>query len=251
MNGYPVFFKEDAIIKVFGDTPEDFVISESAVRGVEAGSHKSIAFVNDDLYYKTYSGIVRYDGGVPVNVDRALGEKKYKNAVAGSLGGKYYVSMEDERGRRALWVYDSEKGLWHIEDNKNVSAFVRCGGELWFLYREDGRNFIASVCENDYCEREKSLYWYCESNELNERGYAEESFCSLGIRLEGEKGSFVRILCQYDKDGIWRRLADIKCNGKAESVRIRPYRCHSLRLRLEGTGECKLISLSKTTQKSE
>jgi len=251
MNGYPVFFKEDAIIKVFGDIPSEFVVSESVHRGVEAGSYKSIAFVNDDLYYKTHSGIVRYDGGVPVNVDKALGVEKYKNAVGGSLGGKYYVSMEDEKGKRSLFVYDSEKRLWHIEDNKDITAFARCGGELWFLYKENGKSMIANTCENALCEREKILEWYCESSELNDRGPYRESFSSLCLRLEGERGGFVRILCQYDKDGIWRRLADIKCNGEAEAVRLRPRRCHSLRLRLEGRGECRLISLSQTSQKTQ
>ncbi|MBQ8474033.1 MAG: hypothetical protein IJ499_00015, partial [Clostridia bacterium] len=129
----PVFFKENSIIRVYGSKPSEYQIVSSNLRGIEKGSEKSAVTVNDTLYYKTHSGIVRYNGGVPQNIDESLGDRVYKNAVAGGCRGKYYVSMENEKGEYELYVYDCETGVWHKEDDLYVTCFCSSGSELFML----------------------------------------------------------------------------------------------------------------------
>ena len=92
--GDPFFFKEDSVIRIYGTRPSDFTVVTDNIRGIENGSSRSAVIVDDTLYYKTYNGIVAYNGGMPYNIDEALGNEMYRNAVAGSRGGNYYVSME-------------------------------------------------------------------------------------------------------------------------------------------------------------
>lgn len=93
--GYPIFFKENCMHKVYGNYPANYQINTTTCRGVQKGSHKSLAIVNEVLYYKSRTGICAYDGSLPQEISYALGDVPYSDAVAGSHGNKYYISMHD------------------------------------------------------------------------------------------------------------------------------------------------------------
>ena len=69
--------------------------------------------MNEILYYKSRHAICAYDGSLPTEISSALGDTYYENAVAGSHGNKYYVSMQSSSGEYYLFVYDSSKSTWH------------------------------------------------------------------------------------------------------------------------------------------
>lgn len=131
--GYPIFFKENCIHKIYGTMPSNFQVQTTNERGVQQGSEKSIQIVNEVLYYKSYSDICAYDGSIPTGVSAALGTEQYKNAVAGECGGKYYISMEDDNDTHHLFVYDTNRGIWTHEDNIAVFSFARVGNDLLFF----------------------------------------------------------------------------------------------------------------------
>ena len=248
MDGNPVFFKEDTIIKVHGSYPSEFTITETAQRGIEAGSADSAVFVNDDLYYKTYSGIVRYDGGIPVNVDAPLGGVKYKNAIAGTTGDKYYVSMEDENGKRELFVYDIKLRLWYKEDSANIKSFCRCGGDLYFLCDEDGKSRVYSVRSTEGFEPEESFEWFCESTRIGFDTPDRKYVSSVSVRVDCKDDSRCDIYLEYDGNGAWHRQASLCGADSSHFVRLRPDRCDFFRIRLEGKGECAVRSVTRTLE---
>lgn len=246
MDGVPVFFKEDAILKVFGNYPSEFTLSETCARGIEAGSAKSAVFVNDDLYYKTYSGIVRYDGGMPVNVDSALGSEKYKNAVAGTVDDRYFISMENSEGERDLFVYDTRRGIWHKEDKANITAFARAGADLYFLTDTGGENEIYCVSEKPYLISEGDLDWMCETVNMGYTTPDRKYVSSLQIRTERDKYTDIAVFVQYDRDGEWHPVYSA---GKGDALlRVTPRRCDCFKLRIEGHGKCSVLSVTKTLE---
>jgi len=247
-DGNPVFFKEDAIIKVFGHYPGEFCITETRQRGIESGSSRSAVFVNDDLYYKTYSGIVRYDGGMPVNVDSALGAAEYKNAVAGAVNGLYYVSMEDKSRRRSLFVYDTTRRTWHKEDDSDIRAFTRCGNELYFLSYDDDESSIYCVSERDGLECEEDFDWMCESGKWGFETPDRKYVSGLQIRLNAAVGARLEVFVEYDSRGSWQRVACLKGDNSAHTVRLRPRRCDHFRVKLCGRGMCTVCSVAKTLE---
>lgn len=248
MDGNPVFFKEDAIIKVYGSYPSEFCITESVQRGIEAGSADSAVYVDDDLYYKTYSGIVRYDGGMPVNIDAPLGGTKYKNAVAGATGDKYYVSMENEAGERELFVYDIRQRLWHKEDSADIKSFCRCGAELYFLCEEDGESRVYSVSPVEGFIEEESFEWFCETARIGFDTPDRKYVSSVTVRLDCPPPSRSEIYIEYDGDGVWHRAAALYGSDSSHFVRLRPERCDFFRLRFEGEGECTVRSVTRTLE---
>ena len=131
--GYPLFFKENYVHKVYGNYPANFQIQTTACRGVQKGCERSLAIVNETLYYKARSGVCAYDGSLPVEMSAALGDKTYSDAVGGSNGNKYYISMKDAEGDSHLFIYDTGKGMWHKEDNLQPELFCSCRGELYAI----------------------------------------------------------------------------------------------------------------------
>lgn len=255
-DGKPIFFKENTIIKIYGDYPAEFTMTEHALRGIESGSAKSAVVVNDILYYKSPNGVVKYDGGVPVNVDTALGSTQWRNAVAGGVDDRYFISMEDASGRRSLLTYDTVKRQWYREDDVPVKAFCRCGNELYMLCAGAEKNALYTVCGSyngqdgeDSGSLEGPVSWYCETAELEYDTPDHVYVSMLQVRLEIPFGSRVQIDVEYDSDGVWHRQKVIEGKKKrAVEIPLRPHRCDHFRIRISGTGDASLCSITKLTE---
>ena len=236
--GYPLLFKENCIHKVYGNYPANFQIQTTACRGVQKGSHDSLAIVNETLFYKAVSGICAYDGSLPQEASYALGNTVYRNAVGGAHGNKYYVSMEDAAGAWHLFVYDMAKSLWHKEDNLHAQAFCSLHGELYAI---DGENRNILTMLGSGAAGEECVEWMV--------GVGSWLGWGMTIRMAVETGSVIDVYARYDLSGEWEHLCNIRgTNLRSFSVPIRPRRCDWMKLRFVGTGGAKIYSNTKTTE---
>ena len=87
-----LFFKEDYIHKVYGSKPSTYQIESAQCHALEKGCSKSIAIINETVLYKSRLGIMAYAGGVPMLISDNFGTDKFKDAIAGTDGIKYFVS---------------------------------------------------------------------------------------------------------------------------------------------------------------
>lgn len=126
--GYPIFFKEDRVFKVYGNRPSNFELMSSATLGVVDG--RSMAVAGETLFYLSRAGFVRYNGGYPSAVDAPL-NANYSAGAAGSDGKRYYVSALRSDSVREFLVYDPEMGLWIKEDNLSAKGFANVGNVLY------------------------------------------------------------------------------------------------------------------------
>jgi hypothetical protein len=244
--GYPLFFKENCVHKVYGDYPANFRIQNTTCRGVQKGSDKSLAIVNENVFYKSRNGVCGYDGSLPVEVSSALGEVYYSDAVACAHGNKYYIDMKATDGTYHLFVFDTAKGLWHKEDNIHVDSFCSFGGELYAV--EHGENRIVTMLGSGTNIGEQ-VSWMVESGIVGMSMPDMKYISRLLIRMALEIGAKVEISIQYDSMGDWERV----CNMTATSLRsfavpIRPRRCDHFRIRIEGSGHGKIYSITKTIE---
>ena len=243
--GYPLFFKETCIHKVFGNTPSSFQIQTTNCRGVARGSEKSLATVNEVLYYKSRAGVCAYDGSLPQEISSALGDVVYTDAVAGQLSNKYYISMKGPDEVYHLFVYDTQKGMWHREDNTQVKEFCNCRGDLYFIDTENGiRSILGSKIKDT-----EPIEWMAETGIIG-MGYPDKKYISrLLIRMSLAMGSRVSFYIQYDSCGTWEHACSVTGTSlRSFSVPIKPHRCDHFRFRIEGTGDAKIFSIVKTTE---
>ena len=244
--GYPLFFKENCMHKVYGSYPANYQIQATTLRGVQKGCHRSLATVNEVLYYKSRSGICAYDGSLPAEVSSALGDVMYDNAVAGALGNKYYVSMSDSEGAYHMFVYDTVKGMWHREDSTQAVDFCNCRGDLYFIDRSTKQ--IKTV-KGSGLRDENPFKWSAITGFIGTDSPDKKYISRMDVRMKLDVGTRVTFFAEYDSSGEYEYLFTMTGKSlQSFSVPIRTRRCDHLRLRIMGEGEAKIFSICKTIE---
>ena len=242
--GYPLFFKENCVHKVYGNYPANFQIQTTACRGVQKGCEKSLAIVNETLLYKARSGICAYDGSLPTEVSYALGNEAYGEAVGGSHGNKYYISMKDVYGFYHLFVYDISKGMWHKEDDLQVDCFCSCRGELYAV-----RNGQIITMLGSGTKATEDVEWMVQTGEIGISSPDAKYISRLTLRMAMEVGAEISIYAQYDFSDEWECQFVLRSTSlRSFSIPIRPKRCDHMKLRIEGRGNAKIYSITKTIE---
>ena len=244
--GYPIFFKENYMHKVYGSYPANYQIQTTACRGVQKDCSKSLAIVNETLYYKARSGVCAYDGSLPMEISSALGDINYTNAVAGALNNKYYISMMDEDEIYHLFVYDAAKGMWHREDNTHALQFCANRGDLYYI--DDKDKWIKSVKGSGETEK-TPIKWEAVTGIFGTDSPDKKYISRLDVRLLLSPGSTVTFYAEYDSSEVWEHLHTmVGTSLRSFAVPIRPKRCDHLRLRIVGQGDAKIYSICKTIE---
>ena len=245
--GTPCFFKENRIHRVAVSASGAHRLEETVCRGVQRGSHKSLCVVGETLLYKSRADLCAWQGGFPQSISAALGDVSYYDAAAGSFGEKYYVSMRNGAGDWSLFVYDLGKGIWIREDSLHALGFARCGDSLYCIDAESGTLWDLRGTAGT---PEESISWSAETGicyyETAERKYISR----YDLKLQLSQGGCMRVFLQYDGGEDWLPAGEIEgCGLQTILLPIRPRRCDHMRLRLEGEGELRLFSVTRTLRK--
>lgn len=275
--GYVLFFKEHCIHRIYGTLPSNFSVLQTECRGVEKGSEKSLCVLNEVLYYKARDGVCVYDGSVPRNISHDFGFKQYHNAAAGVYGNKYMVSMQDEDYTWHIFVYDSDRGIWMHEDNEEILYFANDEGTLYCMtcdkimivqkeYITDG---IYPGMEIEYEDSLEELYpgmfypgqeyrghyeddfrWYAETGDICTE-YPDSKYVSkIILRLSVAENALFNVEIQYDSDGVWERILQIRQTRKRSvTIPVKIRRCDHMKLKFSGRGSCKLYSITKNIER--
>lgn len=240
--GYPCFFKEDKIFKMYGTVPTNFQLMSSAVLGVMRGSHKSLAVAGETLYYLSKVGIMAYSGGMPRCISHTLGDDvRLSDAVGGSDGLNYYVSLKED-GKAALYCYSSENGVWHKEDTLAVVQMAYSGGIMALV--DGGCVLLGNPADIPTgATREGAVISEAEFADYDGGSFDAKHVQRVRARLECEKGATVVFLVKFD-GGAWEEVD--RCGAQEKDVftldcPIR--RCDHFRLKIKATGEYRLYAL--------
>ena len=239
--GTPTFFKENIIHPISVSSVGAHQIGDIPARGVQKGSHKSLAIVNETLYYKARSGVVAYQGGMPADVSQALGDERYYNAVAGVFGQKYYISMKDVSNNWQFFCFDVSKGLWMHEDGLHAECFTAWGDEL---YCQSNNKIIA--INGTAGTKEAAPEWYAETGIMYYE-YPDHKYVSrYNLRLNMDRTARAQLYIEYDSSGVWTFAGDIHVNETGTiTLPVKPRRCDHLRMRIEGQGDVRLFSIAR------
>lgn len=244
--GFPLFFKEGFLHKVYGTSPSSFQVQDTACRGVQRGCERSLAIVNEILYYKARHAVCAYDGSLPVEVSEALGDIRYGNAVAAAHGNKYYVSMQSPDGLYHLFVYDTSRGMWHKEDYFHAEALCSCEEALYGI--DSSTKHIVALAGSQ-SPTEGDVEWMAESGDLY-LSYPDMKYISkLTVRLSMEIGASVAFYIQYDMSDRWEHICTIRGTRLGSfTAPIRPLRCDHMKIRIVGKGKASIYSIAKTIE---
>ena len=229
-----LFWKENALHKILGSYPAEYALYTSNIAGVQEGSYKSMAVINDVLFYKALDGVYAYSGGTPSLVSQTFGAKRFSDAVAGTDGLHYYISAKSE-GKWHLLVYDTRQGIWLEEDNTEAADFCRYNSYLYLL-SADGSMWVI-----DADDKEEELTWNATFTPFYETLDGKKVYSSLYIRFELEKGAWAKAEVRCN-GGRWESVGVLRGEG-TQLLPVRPQRCDKYEIRLSGKGGCTVLGM--------
>lgn len=253
--GYPLFFKEDRMHKVYVSASGAHRIQEYTMRGVQPGGAKSLAVVNGVLFYKARDCVCAYDGsGAPTDVSEKLNLNSLSRpgsttSIAAAYRDKYYLylHMNTPPGSRLL-VLDTRRGAWYRENLPigSITDFTEHFGSL--LCAAGGIEEIAH--DNQVSElsgtEEGNVAWSCETGLIGYSTVEQKYVSRFNIRMSLARDAYMDVLVQYDSDGVWHNQGRIQGVGtRTFMLPVRPRRCDHFRIRLEGSGNVRIYSFAK------
>jgi len=280
--GQVLFFKEDRILKLFGTRPSNFQLDDSALRGVGAGNSKSIAIVNETLIYHSAVDVCAFGQALPVGISDALVGLLAGNAVSGAFGHLYYMSTDhpgdhpgptghpSEGGELTgrMFVYDTKKGVWMLEDETYARFFAAWNNDLYYVSGDD--HCLYSVAGNmefygdDSVSMEPSFEWYVETGDIGLNLPDGKYISGLQIFVEAELNSHLRVEAKFDGCGEWGDLLSVPqflryFYGSPHGVTKEPVklaftiplhtpRCNTVKLLLSGRNDVKIYSMTYTVE---
>ena len=244
--GYPVFFKEDRVFKVYGNRPSNFEVISSATLGVLAGSYRSMAVAGETLYYLSRAGFVRYNGGYPSVIDAAL-NAKYLAANAGSDGRKYWACAWRSDDVTELLCFDPDTGMWHKEDDLYVHSFGIYWGYLCCLTGDalvGLGDYLGAADEGFTVEGDFDTgVWFAD---FDMQTFASKYPVRLWLRMENANEATVKIT--YN-GGDLETVTTIPAAEKRTSyIPVPIRRCDRFGVEIETTGAWRLYAMEIETR---
>lgn len=244
LQGVPLMWKEDYLHKISGTQPSNFTLNTIKCRGVQDGSWRSVAVVNETLMYKARNDVMAYDGAMPYAVGEKLGSERYHDAAGGAYRDKYYINMQDSRAVWHLYVFDTAKGLWHKEDEKHIPHMASVDGELVLAVEADGKTALKTV--GNASKDGETFDW---SVTFGVFGYAYERakyLSRFNIRAQMEPGSMMTFEIQYDSSGEWENMGTMQAKSiQTFMLPIIPRRCDHCQIRIKGRGKVNIFSIAR------
>lgn len=251
--GYPIFFKEDCIHKIYGSMPSNYQVVTTQCRGVKKGQNKSLVTVNNTLFYCSPVDYCAYDGALPAGISDKLTRRMYEKVIGGGIGDKVYFYAEKKDGTKELLVFDTLKGIWHKEEAEKVVFYSRDGHILYYVTEKDGIYAIKSVNEDcdvnftvngkNYPVTEENFNWRLESGDIGFADLKYKSIRKVAIRARLHKGARLKLYMSCDGQ-VKELIGSINRRGFSnESFSMPPKRCDSFRYIIEGEGQAEIISL--------
>ena len=267
-SGHIMFFKPNSITRVYGTSPASFQITNTKAYGIEYGSSASVLTINDTVYYKSAIGIMAYRGGTPFCISEKLG-MEFKNVVAGTEGTKYFAScivIEDGRYMGRIIVYDIEKGLWHMEDDKRFTSTCKIGNKIYYTSASadiltcDTDIFCNPelMCTTDFVAGEVGIFnpdvptesyedieWKAVFGPFDEYIEEHKIYSKLAMRLKANGEASTKVYISIN-EGPWELVENYEhVSTKGDFIPIIPRRCDRYSVKVEGKGNCEVKSLTR------
>lgn len=247
-SGSVIAFKENRMYKLTGDYPAEFYLRSYTVDGVKEGCHKSLAIINEVLYYLSPYGVMSYSGGVPSLISYEIGIDRYEEAVAGRDRMNYLIQMDK------LYCYDTIHGLWVSEDYGKVTGIESVGNSAYIV--TDGK-----IMQTD--SGDEKVEWYAVTHFTDEGTFLHKDYQAMNLDAALKDGAEIKMEYRTSEDEPWKTLdtmtsyhgtewqnRKILNEAKRMHHKFTPgiQRCDRIQFRLSGKGACKIYAYDRVVR---
>lgn len=255
-NNTPIFFKENCIHRVTGNTPSSYNISYDYYDGILDGCDKSVKRVGNYLIYYSKGGFVYYTGNQPERIDLSLGDKRYKKVIAGEKEGHYIaIGIDIDTNKAYMLDYDMTMNQWYKHSCENVQAMVNVSNDL-FLIKNTGTSqswiaviegFGRNLNKMLQVSSEGDFSWYAESGWLIKESINKKYISKLLFKMHLDPLADIRIYFKYDYNNEWELVKSYSNTDdypETLSLPLIPQRCESMQYKIEGKGKVLIYSIT-------
>lgn len=251
-NGYPTFFKERSIQRIYISSTGAHQVFATEADGVAVGSSKSLVIINGVLYYLSHFGVMAYTGTYPTKISEAI-PYHLSNGVAGALDQRYVLSAEKDGlvDQYVTFIFDSETRIWHkVSPHRPINYsplhHQLCYETYYTIAAQTGIWEVGTVgwdTDTTYDD------WFAESGVIG-LNFEDNKYLSRFIfRINLAANSWCEFYVQYDSDGIWHKEGRLQEKGLQSFILpVQPRRCDHLKYKLVGHGDFILYSISATLE---
>lgn len=249
-SGYPTFFRENEIYRVYGSTASTFALQKVAEYGLRKDSPHGWCVVDSVLYFLSPQGMCAYAGGVPGVISDDL-QRELSEGFAGTDGKKVYLSVNEGDGR-ILYVYDTQNRVWSSETlTEQPLGIINLNGELRLMDSE-GNLLSLSKTVSEWQNEADTEIAYIEFNDFYNDSLDSKHLGGVIIRASVDpEYDALEIYVQYDSDGEWHNVGSIYNQDNRKKVsdfRFFPRKCDHYRLRLECRGKFTIHLLARQVE---
>lgn len=238
--GYPMFFKDNRIFKVYGNYPQQYEVVNSMKIGVTEGCSDSLAIAGETLFYLSRQGIMAYTGGVPQLISQNIG-MKLTDAVGGSDGRKYYISCIGEYCRH-LFVYDTYYRTWHREDTF-FTKHMDFGDKL---YATDKTGKLWEMTDG-IGQYEDDFMWSIETADTELSTFNHKGLSQIRIQADTSRlhsTQFAKVYTKVDNGG-WECIGDMTKGPKhIDTFPAIPKTGQRIKIKIQGIGKVDIYGIS-------
>lgn len=246
-NGYPTFFKEDSIHKVYISSTGAHQVVMTSADGVSEGSWRSMKIINGVLFYLSRFGVMAYTGTLPARISEQI-PFLLKDGVGGVLNKQYYLSAKTYDDAYVTFIYDTELQVWHKVSPHRAIQYTTLRDRLIFDSKEPvlRGGYLNELTMRDWGTEETVGDWYAVSGVIG-FAYPDNKYLSRFVfRADLAKDSWCELFIEYDSDGKWLSKGRMYRPGLQSFVLpVMPRRCDHCRIKLVGHGDFRLYSISK------
>ena len=267
--GYPIFFKENAVFRVLGDEPKNFTLRKLNIVGVKSDAYKTITEIKGKLYYLSRVGVVEWNGGdYPSVISGALGIDPGQLAGMSSTGAgtdaeRYYIQLNPKQYARetgkwvvmsGVYVYDPRYRTWHKLSLSGYDVeFAGDGAHNWMTKDYNALNIPDVYTFHAFNSNADTTTVWTVTFADSTRAYktaltgSESKKGVLRLLIRCRLSGTMKVWIAYD-GGDFEEAASLGgADGMAKGSKVVPLilrRCDFWQLRLTGTGDAVIYSIA-------
>ena len=256
--GYPMFFKEDCVYRIYGDRPAQYQLMQMGTLGVRRGAARTLAIAGEHLYYLSNQGVTRFTGGYPQNIHTPFGETRFTEGFACSDGLKYYLCAKAESW--GVYVYDTKWDAWMqyaegeckaLAADQRLYGLGYVGNEwcLWSDGKEDKPDWAVHPPLEEEAQVASKVVFnpFTGANWQNGRNTGQpnrKGTSKLQLRLTLAQGTEMTVSMRFD-GGPWEEKAKLSAPNHLHSfyLPIIPRRSDNYQIEIVAYGDWTLHSL--------
>ena len=243
-SGIPIFFTQDRIIKVYGNTPATFSTVETLCSGISVGGKNSIALCQGVLYFLDSDGnLVSYDGTYPRTISFDLNNTFKKCISAADSRFVYFFTDKD------IFTFDTFFGCWMCEEEKSVNFACEHNDGVIFAsgstIEMPLNNELVLGGFNSFIEPD--IKSYVEFPVIDEGYFGRKTLNSLQLKIKADKGTSLCVSLKENDSGVWHEIYSCRAEKGTEvyNIPIKPGRCLSFAIKIDAVGYWQFEGYSK------